>query len=250
MSRPSLRAEAHAWYAPTSDLQAPGAIDAALGWLTSSERQRYDRYRADEDRHMFLLGRTMARAIVGRCLAVPPTSWQWREGTHGRPEIAEPPTDLTFNLAHSAGLVVCAVAWGREVGVDVEDLKRPPVEWNVVTRYCAPREVSEIGAHQAWHDRFLYYWTLKEAYLKARGVGISVPLAQISFELGTNAECPRIEFTGSLAGSDTRWTFRLDQPTDRHLLAVAAATGDDTETRIHVERLLDFLPAPDSRHAP
>jgi 4'-phosphopantetheinyl transferase len=173
---------------------------------------------------------------------MPPTAWHWREGERGRPEIASPDTRLHFNLAHSAGLVVCAVAWNREVGVDVEDLARRPVDWNVVPRYCAPHEIADIGSQNGqWHDRFLRYWTLKEAYLKARGLGISVPLEQISFQI--EGERARIAFSGSLGDSDARWTFRLDQPTDRHLIAVAAWAGDGpAPPRIHIERLTDYLP--------
>ena len=122
------------WYAPISDLAEPAAARAAMAWLTPSERVRYDRFQAQDDRQMFLLGRVMARAVVGAALGVAPVAWQWREGPHGRPEIAAPPAPLQFNLAHSAGLVTCALASGRQVGADVEDLNRRRVDPAVVRR--------------------------------------------------------------------------------------------------------------------
>ena len=215
-----------AWYAATTHLSDPHRVDRALAWLAPAERDRYARFFGDEDRRMFLLGRTMARTLVGRAAGIAPTAWQWREGPHGRPEIGSPDSSLRFNLAHSAGLVVCALASGREVGIDVEDLARRPIDPALVRRYCAPAEIADIDAqprHQ-WHHRFLIYWTLKEAYLKARGLGISVPLANICFSLDSNAA--RISFRDSLAGTDDRWTFHLTQPTDRHLVAIAASTTD------------------------
>lgn len=214
----------HAWYASTAALTR-SRIEAGLAWLTPAERERYRRFYLDEDRHMFLLGRLLARSLVGAALGVSPAGWTWREGPHGRPEIASPATPIRFNLAHSAGLVLCALACDREVGVDVEDLRRRPVDEAVVRRYCAPLEIADIEAQgEAWHDRFLRYWTLKEAYLKARGLGIAMPLAEIGFALDTSGA--RVQFLGSLAGTDDRWAFFISQPTDRHVVAVAVSARD------------------------
>lgn len=193
----------------------------ARAWLRAEEHARYTRYRHDDDRLMFLAGRVMARSIVGAALGCPPSTWRWREGPHGRPEIDEPGTGLRFNIAHSAGLVACAIADGRDVGVDVEDRERPETDRQIVSRYCSPAEAADIDEQgDAWHDRFLIYWTLKEAYLKACGLGISVHLSDISFSL--DGDVPRIGFIGSLADHDSRWTFSLMRPTPRHLVAIAS----------------------------
>ena len=207
-STPSAADGVRVWYAFTSDL-SPRGVDPAA-WLEPAEQARHDRFRGDDDRAMFLLGRIMARTLVGRALGVAPRAWQWREGQRGRPEIAAPPSAVRFNLAHSGGLVVCALADRRDVGVDVEDLQRRRVEFEVVRRYCAPAEIADVEAQGgAWHDRFLRYWTLKEAYLKARGLGIALPLANLDF----TAPIPA-------------WTFHLATIADRHLMAVATATTD------------------------
>jgi 4'-phosphopantetheinyl transferase len=220
---PSAGEAVHVAFARTAEMPAIGGL---LEWLDGAERERYERFHGAEDRAMFLLGRVMARALVGRAAGVDPKAWQWREAPRGRPEIAWPATTLQFNLAHSAGLVVCALAAGRDVGVDVEDFERRPVEPAVVRRYCSPAEVADIERHgDRWHDRFLLYWTLKEAYLKARGLGIAVQLADISFSLDAGAP-PRVGFLGSLAGTDTRWQFHVARPTERHVVAIAAASND------------------------
>ncbi len=215
------------YYAGTDVLtEQPALATHALALLDPTERTRHDRFRHDVDRHMFLLGRAMARLLVGGALGCAPGAWTWQEGPHGRPEISHPATALRFNLAHSGGLVVCALAFGRDVGVDVEHLDRRASEPGIVSRYCAPAEVEDIRAQGAlWHGRFLVYWTLKEAYLKARGLGIAVPLAEIAFSLDGKAGA-RVAFLGSLAGTDERWSFALARPTPGHLVAVATATAD------------------------
>ena len=220
---------------------ASGGVERALAWLQPTEPERFARYRADTDRLMFLGGRMIARAAIGHALGVPPAAWRWQEGPHGRPEIAAPATTLRFNLAHSAGLVACALADGRDIGVDVEHVTRPPVDIKMVRRYCSPAEAADIEAQgeAGWQHRFLIYWTLKEAYLKARGLGISVPLSEITFTLdGSHA---RVSFEGSLADTDTRWYLRIEQPTPDHLMAVAASTADGIEPSVVIEKDLGGL---------
>lgn len=222
-SRPSCPQgdEVRVWHTDIRVLAADrSAAHASVAELSTTERERYTRYRADADRMMFIGGRLMARALVASALAVAPGAWQWREGPHGRPEIGAPSTPLRFNLAHSAGLVVFALANGRDVGVDVEDLDRTAIDERLVRRYCAPAEIADIESYGGdWRRRFLIYWTLKEAYLKARGLGISVPLSEISFSVEPS---PRISFLGSLEGTSTDWAFQLIAPTPRHIVAVAA----------------------------
>jgi 4'-phosphopantetheinyl transferase len=128
--------------------------------------------------------------------------------------------------------------------VDVENLERRQKDRAIVARYCSPAEVADVNAQpeSAWHSRFLMYWTLKEAYLKARGLGVSVPLSDVSFTL--DGDSARVTFLDLLSGTDTRWLFHLTQPTAQHLMAVAASTADGVKPRLHVERLrtevLDF----------
>jgi 4'-phosphopantetheinyl transferase len=194
-----------------------------LRWLQPDERARFDRFRHPDARASFLLGRGLARTVLSDVTGVPPAEWRFVEGLRGRPEIASPETTLRFNLAHSGGVVVCVLADGRDVGVDVEHLDRPTLSHDVAARSCAEEELADIASEPACsrQQRFLVYWTLKEAYLKARGLGISVHLPDVTFSIdGPN---PRVTLRGSMAGDDTAWTFGLAQPSPRHIMAVAAA---------------------------
>ena len=216
------RSPVEVWHETTAAWQTdPDRSRRGLAWLTESERVRYLRFVHDDDRWMFLVGRVMARALVGRALGCAPTAWRWREGPHGRPEIDEPGVTWRFNVAHSAGLVACALADGHDIGVDVEDLERRGISPGFARRYLSPGEVADVDAQPEGvrQDRLLTYWTLKEAYLKARGLGVSVPLSDIEFTL--EASGPRIGFLRTLAGTSTDWHFHLTRPTPRHLMAVA-----------------------------
>lgn len=190
-------------------------------WLTPGERDRYARYRSDADRSMFLLGRILARTLVARTTGLAPDAWRWHEGPRGRPEMADVPSPVRFNIAHSGGMVVCAVAATREVGVDVEDRHRHAAAPALIERCCSTAEIAHLNELRApdRQARFFDYWTLKEAYLKARGLGVSVRLADISFHVSPPA--PSVTFSGSLATWSAAWEFRLMDLTDRHVMAVA-----------------------------
>jgi 4'-phosphopantetheinyl transferase len=234
-----------AWHAhierawPSAESHARG-----LAWLTPRERERYGRFRHDADREMFLLGRAMARTLVGRALGRPPDDWPWREGPRGRPEIDLPDAALSFNVAHSGGTVVCAVAREAEVGIDIEDRTRARLDRDLVARYCSPAEAADVASqpNDAWRDRFLKYWTLKEAYLKARGLGIAVHLSDLSFNLADPGHVT-VEFLHSLAGADPAWAFDLRDLGTDHFVALAASTPKGVRPVFSLEPLpADWLP--------
>jgi len=222
--------EVRVYHARPADVwTSPDARSRAFAWLTPAERARHDRYRHDADRDMFLLGRAMARGLVGAALGVAPTAWAWRDGTRGRPEVDAAACALSFNLAHSGGVVVCALTRDAEVGVDVEDRARAALDRQLVARYCSPAERAGIDAFgdAGWQDQFLKHWTLKEAYLKARGLGIAVPLADLSFRIDHGGI--RLTFERTLGGSDGQWAFALEPLGDRHYVATAVSTRDGVE---------------------
>src|SRR6478609_3048649 len=104
-----------------------GGMDAATwtrlrSWLQPEETARAENYKDMEARAAFLIGRGMARTMLAEVTGVAPGDWRFTEGPHGRPEIASPGTPYRFNLAHSHGVIACAVAKNRDIGVDVEFL--------------------------------------------------------------------------------------------------------------------------------
>lgn len=214
------------------------AAEAMLPRLSADEVARFHRYRHPLSAFQFLAGRLLVRGWLAAVTGVAPSDWQIVEGPRGRPAIAHPPTDWSFNLAHSGGLVACALSLQSQIGVDLEHLDRRPMPPELFRRYCSPSEVADIDRQpeELRSRRFLTYWTLKEAYLKARGLGIAVPLAEVEFSV--SGPQPAITFRGSLAGTDSAWAFALFQPTPRFLLSVAVPQpAGTTPSRVEVHTM-------------
>ncbi len=209
-------------------------VAAWLSELPVRERERYARFQHAETAQEYLLGRRLVRAWLHALTGHPSADWVFEEGPRGRPEIAAPATTLRFNLAHSGGVVACVMTNAHEAGVDVEDLQRRAVERDLWHRFCAPSEAADIEVHPQSEQqrRFLTYWTLKEAYLKARGLGIAVHLADIAFDL--SGPQPRITFRESLAGTPDTWQFAVAEVPPHHLISWCVAGDPSAHTMVPV----------------
>ncbi len=196
--------------------------ETCLSRLPADERERFRKYRHPLAAYQFLTGRLLIRAWLEAVSGTAASEWQLIEGARGRPAIAYPPSPWSFNLAHSGGMVACVLSRLPDVGVDLEHLDRRPMARDLYRRFCSPAEIADIERQpeEARMRRFLTYWTLKEAYLKARGLGIAVHLADVEFSI--DGPRPTIAFRESLEGTDPGWALALFQPSPRCLLSVAA----------------------------
>lgn len=220
----------------TGNAEALARRDRYLPLLTPDEHERMARLIFDRDRQRFLLTRALVRTMLSRYAPVAPADWRFIANVHGRPEIADRRADvpdLRFNISHTDGLVACAVTIGREVGVDVEHIGRRLIH-DIAARFFAPREVADLRALPEDEQArvFFDYWTLKEAYIKARGFGLALPLADFAFHLSPD-RTPAISFEPALPDDPTSWQFTQDWPTPTHRLGLAVRrTGDDLPVRI------------------
>ena len=168
----------HVW---TARIDAcPYPLADLIGVLDAEERRRAWAFKADADRVRHVVGHAFLRAVLGRHLGQPPSVIAFRHGDHGKPALhgREHGSHVRFNLAHSADLVVCAVARTREVGIDVEWTRRAIEVDQVARRFFAREEIEALGALRGECRQRAFYacWTRKEAYVKARGAGLSMPL--------------------------------------------------------------------------
>jgi 4'-phosphopantetheinyl transferase len=208
---------------------APDDRDALLAWLHPSELDRYHRFAFDRHRLEFLATRALVRRALSSVRPVDPPAWRFRITSHGRPEI-DPPCGIAFNLANHPTLIVCAIRSAADaghvpdLGVDVEPLTRGteivPLADTVFS--AAERAALRALPEAAQPDRALSLWTLKESYIKARSLGLSLPLDGFSFSFETDP--PRISFAASIPDTPARWTFRtIDLLGHRIALALEAA---------------------------
>src|SRR5262249_38404375 len=159
---------------------------------------RHRRFLFAEHRHQFLISHALLRQVLSLYVDVAPAAWVFSTTAHGKPEIAAPagPPSLRFNLSHPPGRACLAARLGGEIGVDVENMQRREVGLELAERYFASDEVAHLrrleGAERK--SAFFDYWTLKEAYLKARGLGLSLPLDAFAFSLPEGRQ-PQVSFS-------------------------------------------------------
>ncbi|MEW6319720.1 MAG: 4'-phosphopantetheinyl transferase superfamily protein [Acidobacteriota bacterium] len=236
----------HVWLTPVSAVSDARRRAVYESLLTAEEHQRLRRFIPDEPRREFLVGRALARLMLTRFGGAPPEAWRFRLTPHGRPELADRPpgvADLRFNLSHTRGLVACALTVGRELGVDVEYVRRP-VTHDVAERFFSAREAADLRAlpEAERPSAFFDYWTLKEAYIKARGLGLALPLGQFTFARSADGRPPRVTFDPALDDRPETWQFALRSPTPDHRLAVAVRrSGPDLP--LVVDEVVPEVPA-------
>ena len=233
------------WTAAVDAVDIKPRIDAYRPLLSADEVRRISRFVQPEDALRFVIGRALARTMLSRYADIEPRDWPLVIDEHGRPQLAGRPRaapDLRFNLSHTRGLIACAVTIGREVGIDVEHVHRRLVH-DVPERFFSPREVADLRALPEDEQPIVFfdYWTLKEAYIKARGLGLALPLRQFTF-LRAADRPPSIEFAPELQDDPATWQFAQFWPTREHRMAVAVRrTGDDLS--IQVEHVVPEVPA-------
>src|SRR6185437_5610920 len=148
--------------------------------LAVDERARQARFRFARDQRRYLVTRALVRTALSRYAAVRPEAWAFAAGAHGRPAITGPfpAPALEFNISHSADLVMLGVTSGRTLGIDVESFEARDADIAGLDRYFAPQESAALLslAPAERRRRFFELWTLKESYIKARGMGLTIAL--------------------------------------------------------------------------
>ena len=215
-SSPPDQGTVHAWFAPL-DLLDP-ARDAWRAFLDREELERARRFRFARDRRRFELAHGLLRAVLGAYLDLPPASLVFQRGPHGKPAFSG--HALQFNLSDTKDAVLIGVSMVDPIGADIETLDREVDHEAVGAHYFTPEEVDAIragGAHGK--DRFLLYWTRKEAVLKASGVGIMEDLRALRVDSAHHqVMVSHPEFMRMAAPAYHVTSLR---PSDTHLISLA-----------------------------
>jgi 4'-phosphopantetheinyl transferase len=225
--------EIHVHYTFPDAITDPSLLAAYDRLLAPEERERRARYRFEPSRREYLLTRALVRSTLSLYAPVAPAAWAFRANTYGRPEIALPGLSwLRFNLSNTYGLIACAVARDRDVGVDVEDTERTGETVEIAHHFFSPSEAAALRAlpEGRQRPRFFDYWTLKEAYIKARGMGLAIPLDQFSFLL--DAPPIRVAFDPRLEDDPAAWQFEQLPLSPRHRTSVAVRRGASPDLRV------------------
>lgn len=222
------------WIAEPPQIDDPELLAAYDRLLSDEERTRQRAFVFEKNRHEHLVARALVRSTLSKYAATAPAAWRFSRNAHGRPAI-DPPSVLRFNLSHHPTMVVCAVTTGGDIGVDVEPMDRGSQILTMANSTFARRELDDLRSLSGEHacDRAVSLWTLKEAYIKARGLGLALPLDGFAFTFEAEAG-PRIEFLPASADRAERWWFRThDVSGHRIAIAAEAVAAVEPEIRFH-----------------
>jgi 4'-phosphopantetheinyl transferase len=182
--------------------------------LWDEERARADQFRFERDHVLYVTAHALLHAMLG---VYAETGFRLRTNEWGKPEIDAPGNSLRFNLTHTNGLAACAVTMIDDLGVDAEARGRVTDYLELAGRFFAPSEAAYIGAltDADRQSAFLQLWTLKEAFIKAVGKGLSIPLDEFAFTLQPLSLSHRDDHEAS------QWRFESLTLSSGHHLAVA-----------------------------
>lgn len=212
----------HVWYVFSDLVDDQRVLERYAAMMSNEESSRRDRFVRAADRHQFLVTRGMLRTLLARYLETEPTELLFTIDRYGRPSLARPSSSIEFNLSHSGGLVACAFAQVPEIGIDVEDIERSSVSPDLARQFFSAVEAAALEAVPIPDrlSRFFDYWTLKEAYLKARGTGLMLPLDGFSVQIESGKPA-QVRFTAAIDDDPASWQLVQFDPSRRHRLAVA-----------------------------
>jgi len=221
-------------YLDPNTVRDPKIADQLVQWLNAQERQRLEKFSRPSLGHVYLAAHALKRGFLGRVLGYPPQDLQFEIGSKGKPSISEPAggEGWHFNLSHTETMVALAVS-RQPVGIDVEDTTRGAPDIALAKRYFSASEYERIAASPAGEQSrlFFHYWTLKEAFLKAEGWGLSQRLNVAEFDLSGPIQLSVLD---PLAQPTQAWRFWQTQPTPSHLVSVALVT-----TATNIESAID-----------
>lgn len=230
------------WLAFYDEIEDARTLADMGALLSDAERRQQARFHFADDRKRYLVTRALVRSVLSHYAAVDPRAWVFVANDYGRPAIGNrhpDAQDLRFNLSHTRGLVVLAVGRQRELGVDVENVAARRVSPDIADAFFALDEAADVAATQAArvHDRLLEYWTFKESYIKARGMGLSLPLDKFTFRF-PHARTVRIDIDPALDDHGDRWRFWQYRPGADYLLALCAQRTADEATTVTLRKVV------------
>lgn len=218
-----LNEEAHVWFVRPDFIQNKTTLDVYMRMLSEQERKQCQRFRFSEDRHHYLVSHALVRSMLSRYLEVSPDELVFSRSDHGRPEVANPGLPpIRFNLSHTKGLAACVVTLSCECGIDLEKIYARHNPIGVAKRMFSSSEYEYMqglsGRKQL--EYFFTRWTLREAYVKARGIGISFPTRKLNFNIESSNDIT-IEFQAGIQDNNDDWQFQLLPLSEEHITAVA-----------------------------
>jgi 4'-phosphopantetheinyl transferase len=226
--------EAHVWRASLNQNAKIIANLAAL--LSEDEYKRAMRYRRPVDRDRFIAGRGILRKIISAYLALAPGELRFTYNEYGRPTVSDDQNNvaLNFNLSHSAELALYAITRGRVVGIDIEYIREDFATLEIAEQFFSTNEVAALKSLPTDQRTIGFFncWSRKEAFIKAKGMGVSYPLDRFTVSLAPG-EPPALLKVDDDEREVTQWRMYELNPGAGYAAALIAAEPTVTLKRLH-----------------
>jgi 4'-phosphopantetheinyl transferase len=209
------------WFVEPERIASAALLNAYRDLLTADEHERGECFHFAKHRRDYLITRALVRTVLSRRVGLAPQSLRFKVNAFGRPYLQQRP-ELSFNISHTDGMIMLAIASDGEIGVDIERLGTSRATQDLAEHCFAPGEAAALRMvdPSQLDELFFSYWTLKEAYIKARGLGLSLPFDRFEFDL---MQAQSIEFLPPQDRPPDQLThFWLLRPSPAHLCAVCA----------------------------
>ncbi|MEZ4662805.1 MAG: 4'-phosphopantetheinyl transferase superfamily protein [Caldilineaceae bacterium] len=191
--------------------------------LAADELARAKRFHFERDRRRFIVARGRLRQLLGRYLVLPPPEIRFTYSAHGKPLLqeAQNPAALQFNLSHAGEMMLVGVTRGRAIGVDIEQVRSLDDMMGIAASFFSPRKY-DVGrrARRPKRAGLFNCWTRKEAYIKAQGQGLSLPLDSFDVTLTPGAEARLLAVRNARPDEAAQWTMQAFEPVGGYVAAV------------------------------
>lgn len=212
----------HIWriWLDLSDTQ----VESLRDLLSLDQIQRASKIRFPLDQKRFIAAHGVTREILSKYLTLAPNSIRYVYNKFGKPDLEEKSRSegLRFNLSHSESVALLGISSGYCVGIDIERVRRDKATENIARRFFSPNEVEKIISHPKDQRVAAFYrcWTRKEAYIKARGKGLSIPLNQFEVSLSRGEPARIVNIQGNIDEA-AHWSLHHLEPMEGYVAALA-----------------------------
>jgi 4'-phosphopantetheinyl transferase len=222
--------EVHLWFAYPDQVNKKSLIDEYVAMLSVDEQDSYHRLQQPEHKQEYLVSHALLRTALSQYADNAPSDWQFLYNNFGKPSVLTTgqASLLRFNLAHTNGLAVCAIS-KTEVGVDVEYHSKSQALLDMADHYFSTAEVKELGCLPIDEQEayFFRYWTLKEAYIKAKGEGLQIPSSDFGFQFSKTGKIIFIPPTEEQIDAED-WSFNSLLLAENYTAAIAVNSRENS----------------------
>jgi 4'-phosphopantetheinyl transferase len=214
------------WLVSINEVTDQGLLNRYLHLLTTDEVSRQQAFRFRKDRIRYLVTRALVRTVLSQYVPIHPGQWRFGTNRYGKPLLSGCAQNLgriSFNISHTEDVILLALTCTNALGVDIEYVRSNRRYSDLIRNTLCPAEeaIYQTAPSNLRTERFLEYWTLKEAYVKARGLGMAIPFNHISFDL-RDERCIKLNIHPKLNDFASRWQFWQIHARDEHIISLCA----------------------------